>query len=251
MTDDIEHLGLFIDGCSLEGESRADRVATANPNVIQLSRDRWLVVYYTWGFCGIDDGRSIIYELREGRFDGPVITEGILAKRIVGWDLDLGREMPDIAVVRRYGHVVAFGVPKGARIRGKVAENENVFAVRWLATPRLMNTKGGYILWTLRHQEWADYHRSVEWMQFRLNDAEDDIAMEEENCPIAHMCKVVPHAGGNEQYYALQVRSSHLLKNGPGFGLRPLTPELEQASAIYYGKMRYAESAPAEWEFGD
>lgn len=450
MTNDIEHLGVFIDGCSLEGESRADRVATANPNVIQLSRDRWLVAYYTWGFCGIDDGRSIIYQLREGSFDGRVITEGILAKRIVGWDLDLGREMPDIAVVRRYGHVVAFGVPKGARIGGKVAKNENVFAVRWFATPRLMNTKEGYILWSLRHQEWADYHRCVEWMQCRLNDAEDDIeilqptttmrqkgyegseaycsveerginlsfvqdvpfndectewvglhhfnqrriaaakfafnastglyewvdtgppvgagvrprlyeaciarhgdgwvvcartgsgrqmdgthpyafirtddpfvelpepvysdvastapvtmyrcadgvlrvfscdsdrspykrgrnplyrwdldpdrefamtncrevldlvrsdiAMEEANTPVAHMCKVIPHAGGTEQFYAFQVRSSHLLKNDPGFGLRPLTPELEQASAIYYGKMRYAENAPAEWEFGD
>ncbi|MEI8310734.1 MAG: hypothetical protein WCH98_08260, partial [Verrucomicrobiota bacterium] len=62
MIERIEPKGMFIDGCTLEGETRADDVFPAHPNAIPLAHDRWLVLYSTRGFEGIDDERSIIYQ---------------------------------------------------------------------------------------------------------------------------------------------------------------------------------------------
>src|SRR2546427_6676504 len=44
-------------------------------NCIQVRRDRWLVVYSTHGYRGVDDERSIIYQLRADAPDGKVRSE--------------------------------------------------------------------------------------------------------------------------------------------------------------------------------
>ncbi len=136
----IEHDGVFIGECGLDGERRADDVVPGQASAIPLSRDRWLVLYSTRGFRFVDDDRSIVYQIRRGSSDGPVIREGHLAR---------------FRDERQHGHPVAFGVPKGALIGGKPAPHANVFAAQWR-----WGGKG---------------KRGVEWAQFRLNDREDDL----------------------------------------------------------------------------
>ncbi len=145
----IEHDGVLIGECSLEGETRADDVVPGQASAIPLSRDRWLVLTSTRGFRFVDDDRSIVYQLRRGGSAGPVIREGRLAR---------------FRDERQHGHPVAFGVPKGARIGGKPAPNANVFAAKWR-----WGEKGA---------------RGVEWVQFRLNDRDDDLEILQPPVPL-------------------------------------------------------------------
>ena len=73
-------MGKLIGECSLEGEHLADRVVPAHPNGIQLSKNRWLIIYATRKFRGTDDDASIIYQVREDTPDGKLLKEGMLAK---------------------------------------------------------------------------------------------------------------------------------------------------------------------------
>ena len=143
----------------------------AHANGIQVSRDRWLLVYATRGFRGVDDDLSIVYQLRSDGFDGLVIKEGILARSINDWDPfeDGGH------YVRQHGHPSAFGVPKGALMGGAAAANANVFAVMWRRVARVLDPEGGYLLVPRKHRDLTARTQAVEWMQFRLNDAQDDI----------------------------------------------------------------------------
>src|SRR5690349_13559308 len=100
----LENKGVLVRDCTIPGETRADDVTPAHPNGIQVSRDKWLIVYATRGFRGVDDDRSIVYQLRQGAFDGKVIREGLLARSGV-------RETTHFL---QHGHPVAFGVPKDA-----------------------------------------------------------------------------------------------------------------------------------------
>ena len=78
---------------------------------------------------GVDDDRSIVYQLRSGAPDGPVVKEGFLARSINDWEpLGDGKKY-----VRQFGHPVAFGVPKGALIGGKPAAHGNVFVAKCAA----------------------------------------------------------------------------------------------------------------------
>src|SRR6266550_1368330 len=106
----IEHKGKLIHECTVPGETRKDDVFPAHPNGIRLSRDRFLFIYATRGFRGIDEDRSIIYQVRSEGFDGPVLKEGLLAASIDDWDpLGDGKRYK-----RNQGAPTAFGVPKGA-----------------------------------------------------------------------------------------------------------------------------------------
>src|SRR5688572_19777501 len=69
----IAHQGMLIRECTLKGETRADDVFPAHPSGIQVSRERWLLLYATRGFRGVDDDLSIIYQLRQGGPDGKVV----------------------------------------------------------------------------------------------------------------------------------------------------------------------------------
>ena len=116
----IQHQGMLVRECTLEGETRKDGVVPRDGNGLQLSRDRWLVVYNTHGWRGVDDERSIVYQVRRDAPDGPVLKEGWLVRTRNDW-LPFGVAAPPAgkSYVKQHGHMVAFGVPKGVFIDGK------------------------------------------------------------------------------------------------------------------------------------
>src|SRR4051812_41485191 len=62
--ESIEPLGLLVRECTLPGETRRDDVVPRHANALQLSATRWLVLYSTHGYRGVDDERSIVYQVR-------------------------------------------------------------------------------------------------------------------------------------------------------------------------------------------
>ena len=168
---EIEPRGVLIRDCAVPGETRSDDVTPAHPNGIPVSKDRWLLVYATRGFRGVDDDLSILYQLRAGAPDGWLIKEGAFARTQHDWDpLGTGK-----TYVKQHGHPVAFGVPRGALIGGKPALSANVFAVKWRKVARGYDPARKYVLHSSADPEIERLTQSVEWVQFRLNAAENDI----------------------------------------------------------------------------
>jgi len=189
MIDTIEPMGQLVWDCTLPGETKADQVWPAHANGIQVSKDRWLLVYATRGFRFMDDDRSIVYQLRESRPDGRVVKEGFLSRSFDGWDpAGDGKKY-----FKQHGHPVAFGVPKGAVIKGRPAPNANVFVAKWRVVgihdrgpvddselPEEDKQRWKGIEWVshkinFRYGWGTSAGAGVEWVQFRLNDREDDI----------------------------------------------------------------------------
>ena len=173
MIERLEHMGNLIHESGLPGESRADNVTPAHPNGTQLSRDRFLLLNSTLGFRGVDDNLSGLYEIRDGAYDGKLVNEGFIARTRDDWDpLNDGS-----AHVRQHGHFTAFGVPKGARVDGATPPHANVFAVKWRRVARMFGPDRTYLLWYVheKYPELTDRSQAVEWLQFRLNEAGDDI----------------------------------------------------------------------------
>jgi hypothetical protein len=168
----IDHKGVWIRDCSLPGETRRDDCVPAHPNGIPASRDKWLIVYATRKFRGVDDDASIVYQLRAGAPDGKLIREGMISQSIDNWDpFGDGKE----TFIRQHGHPVAFGVPKGAVIQGRPAPNANVFAVKWRVTAKVLDRQNNALVRSAHDREVSEHTQNVEWMQCRLNHAEDDI----------------------------------------------------------------------------
>jgi hypothetical protein len=167
----IEHHGVLISDCTIAGEGRSAGAVPAHPNGIQVSRDRWLLLYATRRFRGVDDDCSVVYQLRRDGPVGPVLKEGLLARSVDDWDaLGDGR-----ISVRQHGHPVAFGVPRGAWIGGRPAPHANLFVAKWRRVARLYDRQRNLVV---HQKEVPDLRRAtqaVEWVQFRLNDAEDDV----------------------------------------------------------------------------
>ena len=174
MIESIEYRGRLIYECSLPGETRKEGIFPAHPNGIPVSRNRWLLVYATRAWrCG-DDELSIIYQIRENSPDGTLLKEGLIKPSINDWD-PFG---DGSALVRQQGSPVAFGVPKGALIGGKPAINANVFAVKWrVMAPGRLDRETGLVE---RDNSLWKPTQHVEWMQFRLNETEDDIEVLQE-----------------------------------------------------------------------
>jgi len=167
----IEHKGKFLHECSLPGEGRDLGVYPAHPNGIQLSRDRFLIIYSTRASRGDDDEKSGVYQLREGSFDGRVLKEGWICRTQDDWEpLGDGKRY-----VRQHGHLTVFGVPKGAIIQGRRQPHENLFAVLWRVEARWIDPQTGFMAYVQEHPELTESTRGVEWMQFRLNESGDDI----------------------------------------------------------------------------
>ena len=165
----IEPLGVFLHECGLEGERRRDDVFPAHPNGTQLSRDRFLVLYATRGWRGIDEDRSIVYQLRAGSYLGPVLKEGMLAATIPDWNPgDGGR------CFQTNGAPSVFGVPKGARIRGVVPAHANLFVAKWYRNARAYR-EDGTLYKGIETHELMRRTLHVPAVQFRLNDTDDDI----------------------------------------------------------------------------
>jgi hypothetical protein len=174
--DDIESfqpMGQLVRECSLPGHTRADDVVPRSANCIQLSATRWLICYGTHGYRGVDDERSIIYQVRADAPDGRVLKEGFLVQGVMNWKVP---GLPPLAegnvYYKQHGHMVAFGVPKGALIGGKPAPNANLFVAKWRCSGRPINPATGFMTFQGLNRAIG---RRVEWAQFRLNDREDDI----------------------------------------------------------------------------
>jgi hypothetical protein len=76
-------------------------------------------------------------------------------------------------MLREHGHPVAFGVPKGAKFEGKPVPHENLFVAKWRVNSKgVLDRTSGLIQ---RPKEGYESMLGVEWVQFRLNDAGEDI----------------------------------------------------------------------------
>ncbi len=165
----IQPNGVFLQECGLEGERRSDDVFPAHPNGAQLSRDRFLILYATRGWRGIDEDRSIVYQVRAGSYLGPVLKEGMLAATLPDWNPGDGG-----AYFQTNGAPSVFGVPKGARIRGVVPAHANLFVAKWYRNARAYR-EDGTLYKGIETHELMRRTLHVPAVQFRLNDTDDDI----------------------------------------------------------------------------
>ena len=171
MIERIEHRGSLVHECSLPGDTRAEDVYPGHPNGIQVSARRFLLLFATRGYRGGDDARSIIYQVRDAGFDGPVLNEGRLIQTRDDWDpFNDGSRF-----VRQQSHLCGFGVPKGALIQGQRPPHGNLFVVKWYRTMRIVDPATGFLLSSRSHPERTARTLGVEWVQVRLNEAEDDL----------------------------------------------------------------------------
>lgn len=167
----FEHKGVLIRDCTIPGDTRKDDALPANPNGMQVSKNKWLLVYSTRKFRGVDDDCSIVYQLRAGAPDGRLIKEGMLVRSHDQWDPfgDGSR------YIKQHGHPVLFGVPRGALIDGKPAPNANVFVLKWRQVAKILDRGKNALVRGPHDHEISRRTQSVGWLQFRLNDREDDL----------------------------------------------------------------------------
>src|SRR4051812_21333419 len=85
--ESVEPAGRLIWECTLPGHTRRDDVVPRAANAIQLSATRWMVIYSTRGYRGVDDERSIIYQVRRDAPDGAVLKENFFAQGEMDWKL--------------------------------------------------------------------------------------------------------------------------------------------------------------------
>jgi len=172
----LEPAGMLIRDSTLAGERRADDVVPRHACGLQLARRRWLLVYYTHGFRGVDDERSILYQLRGEAPDGPVLREGFFARVVTDWKPDgVPPAPPGTVYFKQHGHAVAFGVPKGALVGGRPAPHANLFVAQWRVAARVLDVQHDRLEHSKHHPDLLARTADVEWVQFRLNDAEDDL----------------------------------------------------------------------------
>jgi hypothetical protein len=171
--ESVEHVGQLIRECSLPGHTRRDDVAPRAANAIQLSATRWMVIYSTHGCRGVDDERSIIYQIRRDAPDGAVLKEDFFSRGEMDWKVP---GLPPLAegnvYFKQHGHMVAFGVPKDAIIGGKPAPHANLFVAKWRVSARPIDVKTGFMTFQKLDRTVGQH---VEWVQFRLNEREDGI----------------------------------------------------------------------------
>jgi len=160
----IEAKGKFIDDCTLAGEQKQDWLHPSHPFCAQLSADRFLWVYQTRGFSGIDSEHSIIYQLRADQADGPVLKEGFLSKYREDWDLNGDGKL----YIKSHGHPKVTGVPRGAvDAAGKIYPAENIFLATWYIIPALRDPDTGVVD--------RVGNNLLECVHFRLNSDGSDI----------------------------------------------------------------------------
>ncbi len=184
----VNYLGPLITNTTQPGERKSDGVIPAHPGggALQVAQDRWMIFFATLNHQGSDCNRSILYQLRQDSPDGALLSEGVVDTGIENWDpLDRGDRF-----VKSCGMPIAFGVPQGATLegqdqgqsqgQGQVMPHANVFVVKWYRWAHLR--QDGCLYNPAHHaQQWPEgpsiknQTMRVEWMQFRLNEARDDI----------------------------------------------------------------------------
>lgn len=183
----VRPLGPMILDPPIAGERKADGVVPAHPGggALQLSRDRWAVFYATLDPRGWDANRGILYQVRCDAPDGPIVRQGAVALPDETWDpLGDGQRL-----FKSCGMPTAFGVPRGALHNGRAMPNANVFVVkwyRWAHRPeggRLLNPSHDRSRWPQGLSVKQQTLR-LEWMQFKLNDAGDDLEVLQPTAPL-------------------------------------------------------------------
>lgn len=178
MIESITYHGPLISDTSIPGERMADGIIPAHPGCCRLSENRWLITFATLDPRGWDSNHSIVYQIRDSGPAGQIIREGLLASFDDSWD-PFGR---GDKFSKRLGMAVPFGAPKGATHNGELLPNGNVFVIKWYRRPFLMRD-GKCISTTDVHnpgawpggEEIEARTLRVDWMQVRLNEAEDDL----------------------------------------------------------------------------
>ncbi|MFA6290761.1 MAG: hypothetical protein WC637_03210 [Victivallales bacterium] len=180
MISSITYRGALVKEPSVQGERKCDSVVPTHPAIAQASRKRWIIFFSTLDLRGWDGVKSIVYQLRSNTPDGPVIREGLIVSSEDNW------ELPGVNGLfsKRCGTPVVFGVPKGAVANGRLLENNNLFVLKWYRSAFLKRDDGVVLSpWHAGHwkkedaslREAAIKTIRLEWLQFRLNENEDDI----------------------------------------------------------------------------
>ncbi len=178
----LEYVGSLIQACTLPGDTRGDDVVPRHANSLQLSRDRWLVIYSTHGYRGVDDERSIVYQVRSDAPDGRVLKEGYLSRGEEDWfpaRFDRTMLEPGQTLYKQHGHMVAFGVPHGALIDGQPAPHAGLFVAKWRVVGRVLDKRTNYLRHSTSGPDRDQRGQGVEWVQFRLSATRDDIEIVE------------------------------------------------------------------------
>ena len=172
MLQKLEHHGRLIGECPLPGEGFDNDVFPSHPNGIQVAEDRFLVIYATRGYRGVDDNLSVCYQLRDGDYDGNILAEGFLTRSTDDWDPFFDGHR----YVRQHGHPVAFGVPAGARINGSVPAHAGLFAVKWRIVARRLREDEPHLMVDIdEHHDLTARTQGCEWMQIRLRADRSDV----------------------------------------------------------------------------
>ena len=143
----------------------------AHPNGIQVSTRRFLHVYATRTYRGGDDDLSIVYQLRRRRLRRPGAGGG-----------DSGQIRQRLGPFRRRQRVCsparASGGLWGAARRpgpGAAGAQRHLFVVKWRVCARVIDPATGFLVASRTHPDLSERTQGVEWVQLRLNDAEDDM----------------------------------------------------------------------------
>jgi hypothetical protein len=124
----------------------------------------------------VDDERSVIYQVRRDAPDGPLVKEGFLARAVADWRPEkVPAPARGKAYFKQHGHAVAFGVPRGAVVAGRPAPHANLFVAQWRVLGRALVVKEDRLEKTRGDPVLLAGTQDVEWVQFRLNDREDDL----------------------------------------------------------------------------
>ena len=123
----LTHMGKLLHECGIPGETRANDRYPGHINGTQLSENRFLLLYSTRGWRGSDDNMSVIYQIRDSAYDGPLVREGRLAHSIDDWDpFGDGHRY-----VKSHLHPLGFGVPGGTIVNGTVPPQAGLFVFIW------------------------------------------------------------------------------------------------------------------------
>ena len=248
----------FLEDCSLPGESQQEGAHPAHGSGLQLSKDRFLLLFSTRGWRGVDDDLSVVYQLRRDRWDGEIIKEGFISQTSMEW-------VPpriDRVCARQHGHITGFGVPLGALINGRRVPHENHFVAMWRQVGRLLDPATGFLHENAHDPEVWEKSADAPWRQFRLNDPGTDlewlsdarplrqVGHEDDPCAIpdrpdiANMIKgFVPAVPANDDCTAWVDINSVGYKGGatregymPGTSLMSALYSYDQASGLYQWK---------------
>jgi len=99
--------------------------------------------------------------------------------------------------------MVAFGVPQGARIDGQPVPHAGLFVVKWRTLGRPLDKTNNYLEHRTEAPSSGRAGQGVEWVQFRLNSAADDLEIVQ---PVSLLRQV-----GYEQGPRLHCRERHCL----------------------------------------